>query len=124
MKKLKILLVEDTPDVLESLLELLEMEGYEMAGATNGKAALEKLQTFTPHLIITDLRMPEMDGFTFLRNVKSNPVHNTIPVLVFSANATPENEDKSLHLGAAGFLKKPCNTDRLLEHIQTLLHHR
>ena len=122
--KQKILLVEDTPDVLENLLELLDMEGYEVQGVTNGNEALEKLQTFTPNLIITDLRMPEMDGFTFLKNVKSNPVHNTIPVLVFSANATPENEDKSLHLGAAGFLKKPCNIDRLLEHIQNLLHHR
>jgi len=120
--KQKILLIEDTPDVLESLLELLDMEGYEMQGATNGREALQKLEAFTPNLIITDLRMPEMDGFTFLKNVKSNPVHNTIPVLVFSANATPENEDKSLHLGAAGFLKKPCNIDRLLEHIQALLH--
>jgi len=122
--KQKILLIEDTPDVLENLLEFLDMEGYEVQGATNGSEALEQLQNFTPNLIITDLRMPEMDGFTFLQNVKSNPVHNTIPVLVFSANATPENEDKSLHLGAAGFLKKPCNIDRLLEHIQTLLHHR
>ena len=122
--KQKILLIEDTPDVLENLLEFLDMEGYEVQGATNGSEALEQLQNFTPNLIITDLRMPEMDGFTFLENMKSNPVHNTIPVLVFSANATPENEDKSLHLGAAGFLKKPCNIDRLLEHIQTLLHHR
>ena len=123
MKK-KILLIEDTPDVLENLLELLDMEGYETQGVTNGREALEKLQTFIPNLIITDLRMPEMDGFTFLKNVKSNPVHNTIPVLVFSANTTPENEAQILHLGAAGFLKKPCNIDRLLEHIQTILHPR
>lgn len=117
----KILLIDDTPDVLENLKELLVMEGYAVATAPNGDEALRVLSNYRPHLIITDLRMPGMDGFALLQAVKSNPVLKPIPVLVFSANATSENEDKSLQLGAAGFLKKPCHTEVMLASIQTLL---
>ncbi|MBL0745828.1 response regulator [Chryseolinea lacunae] len=117
----KILLIDDTPDVLENLKELLLMEGYAVVTALNGDEALRALLDYRPDLIITDLRMPRMDGFALLQAVKADPALKAIPVLVFSANATPENEDKSLQLGAAGFLKKPCNTDVMLASIQTLL---
>jgi CheY-like chemotaxis protein len=116
----KILLIEDTVDVLENLAELLRMEGYEIIPALNGQEAFDKLYIYTPDLIITDLRMPTMDGFTFLEKIKLLPDLKSIPVLIFSANATPENEKRCLQLGAVGFLKKPCNTEFLLESIQAV----
>ena len=114
----KILLVEDTPDVLENFSELLLMEGYEIATAANGENALDKLLQYKPDLIITDLRMPKMDGFAFIEKLKTMDELKTIPVLVFSANAIPENEIRCLQLGAIGFLKKPCNTELLLSTVQ------
>jgi CheY-like chemotaxis protein len=117
----KILLIEDTLEALENLRDLLTMEGFEVIMATNGAEALSKLYLYTPDLIITDLRMPKMDGFEFIKKVKTINDLRSIPVVVFSANATPENEQKSLDLGAVLFLKKPCPTEILLESITALL---
>lgn len=117
----KILLIEDTIDALENLTELLHMEGYEIMTAVNGSDAFDKLSMYKPDLIITDLRMPKMDGFEFLEKIKLLPDMKSIPILIFSANATPDNEDRSIQLGAVGFLKKPCNTEILLKSIQTIL---
>jgi len=117
----KILLVEDTADVLNSLVELLQMEGYEVTSSINGCMAFDKLKLFTPNLIITDLRMPMMDGFSFIEKFKSQEDLKSIPILIFSATATPENEQKSYQLGAVGYLKKPCSTEMLLDSIRSIL---
>ena len=115
----KILLVDDTPDILENLTELLRMEDYDVAGAVNGAEALRKLSSFAADIIITDLRMPVMDGFTFLEKLKRNNEFSSIPVAVFSANAIPENETKCLELGAIHFIKKPCSAEYLLKFLST-----
>lgn len=120
MKK-KILVVEDTAEALENLRELLEMEGFEIITATNGEDAMYKFYLYVPDIIITDLRMPKMDGLAFIEKIKKTETLRSIPIIVFSANATPENERKSLQLGAGIFLKKPCPTETLLESIHTLL---
>ena len=117
----KLLLIEDTLEALENLRDLLTMEGFEVITATNGDEALYKLYLYTPDLIITDLRMPKMDGFAFIEKVKKTDDLKSIPIIVFSANATPENEQQSLDLGAALFLKKPCPTEILLESIHNIL---
>ncbi len=120
MKK-KIFIVEDTAEALENLKDLLKMEGFEIITAVNGEEAMFKFYLYVPDVIITDLRMPKMDGFSFIEKVKSIENLKSIPIIVFSANATPENEAKVLHLGAAMFLKKPCPTEKLLESIQEVL---
>ncbi|HTJ53053.1 MAG TPA: response regulator [Cyclobacteriaceae bacterium] len=117
----KILLIDDTVDILENLTEFLSMEGYELITGTNGLDGLEKLNSNTPDLIITDLRMPGMDGFAFIQKIKSQESTREIPVLVFSANATPENEQKSMQLGAIRFIKKPCTVEALLQIIEATL---
>jgi DNA-binding response OmpR family regulator len=114
----KILLVEDTPEALQTLKDFLEIEGYEVITATNGEDALSKFYLYTPNLVITDLRMPKMDGFQLLEKIKSNDSLKAIPVIVFSANATAEHEKKSKTLGAAAVLSKPTPIDKLLEHIE------
>jgi CheY-like chemotaxis protein len=117
----KVMLVEDTLEALANLMDLLRLEGMEVIPATNGQDALDKLYLYKPDLIITDLRMPKMDGFTFIEKLKNTEEFKLIPVLVFSANATPENEKKCLDLGASKFLKKPCPTEVLLEAIHSTL---
>jgi CheY-like chemotaxis protein len=117
----KVMLVEDTPEALGNLTDLLRFEGLEVIPATNGQEAMDKLYLYKPDLIITDLRMPKMDGFTFIEKLKSTEKFKSIPILVFSANATPENEKTCLDLGVSKFLNKPCPTEILLEAIHSAL---
>ncbi|MEO8474891.1 MAG: response regulator [Chryseolinea sp.] len=114
----KILLVEDTLEALQTLKDFLQIEGYEVITATNGEEALTKFYLYTPDLVITDLRMPKMDGFELLQKIKSNESLKSIPVIVFSANATADHEKRSKALGAAAFLSKPTSIDKLLEQIE------
>lgn len=115
----KILLVDDTPDLLENLTELLRMEDYEVAGVVNGADALHQLTSFKADMIITDLRMPVMDGFMLLEKLKVNSVFSSIPVAVFSANVTPENQTKCFELGAIHVVKKPCSVEHILQFLST-----
>lgn len=117
----KILLVEDTLDALHNLRDLLSMEGFEIAIATDGSEAIQALQLFTPDLIITDLGMPNMDGFTFVENIKNTEQLRSIPVIVFSANGTAENEMRSRQLGVSRFLVKPSSVDIILKSIHEIL---
>jgi CheY-like chemotaxis protein len=120
MKK-KILIVEDTKEALDNLKDLLSLEGFEISTAVNGMDAIDKLYLYTPDLIITDLRMPKMDGFDFIEKIKRSDELKSIPVVVFSANATPENENKSMQLGALKFLKKPTPIESILSSIHEIL---
>jgi DNA-binding response OmpR family regulator len=117
----KILLVEDTPDLLANITDVLTMEGFKVISATDGVEALEKLDFVKPDLIITDLLMPRMDGFAFIETIKLNEDLKNIPVLIFSAKATAENEAQGLQAGAIQYLKKPCPTDYLLKIIHNLI---
>jgi CheY-like chemotaxis protein len=117
----QIMLVEDTPAALEHLKEFLVLEDFEVTTAENGDDAMNKLYLYRPDLIITDLRMPKVDGLAFLQKVKKSENLKTIPVIVFTANATPENEIMCLKFGAVAFLKKPCPTALILETINKYL---
>jgi len=120
MKK-KIFIIEDTIEILENLREFLTIEGFEIITACNGEEAMFKFYMYTPDIIITDLRMPKMDGFTLIEKIKKTESLKSIPIIVFSANVSVENENKSLQEGANVFLKKPCTADNLLESIRQLI---
>jgi CheY-like chemotaxis protein len=117
----RILLVEDTPDLLANITDVLTMEGFEVIPSRDGVEALEKLSMTIPDLIITDILMPRMDGFTLIETLKADEVLRKIPVLIFTAKATKENEDQGLKTGAVQYLKKPCPTDYLLKIIHNLI---
>ncbi len=117
----KILLVEDTVDLRDNMIELLLMEGYEVSAAVNGEEAMTILKKFSPDLIITDLLMPKMDGFDFIRNVRDQKNWKKIPILVFSAMPSQGNEKKVLELGANAYLKKPSTLDALVEAVTKLV---
>jgi CheY-like chemotaxis protein len=119
----RILLVEDTLDVLYSLRDFLRLEGFEISIAVDGIDALDALRQNTPDLVITDLRMPNMDGFAFMEKLKKKEELKSIPVIVFSANGAYENEARSMALGAYKFLKKPSSAAVILESIQEVLGH-
>ena len=117
----RILLVEDTPDLMENIKESLAMEGYEVWAVSNGEKALAAMADANPNLIITDLLMPVMSGFELIKRIRENSDWKKIPILVFSAMPPLENEKKILELGANQYLKKPSTLTTLLDVVQKII---
>jgi len=117
----KILIVEDTADLLANLEDFLTMEGYNVISAPNARRALGILETDTPDLVISDLMMHEMDGFALVGEMKKMPSLRNIPVAIFSAKPLQEYEETARTLGINCCIKKPSTLEHILETIKKLL---
>jgi DNA-binding response OmpR family regulator len=117
-----LLIVEDIADILNFLDVTLKFNGYRVVTARNGQEALEAIQKERPAIIITDILMPKMDGFTFIQRVRIDPETHNIPVVFISATyVAPEDKAFATMLGATQFIEKPIDTDRLLLSIADIL---
>lgn len=114
MTEQTILVVEDNRDLREALREILDFGGYTTIIASDGMDALEKMQTVNPDLILSDIAMPHMDGFTFFEAVRSHPEWMAIPFIFLTARGEREDILKSKDLGAEDYLIKPLTQDELL----------
>jgi two-component system, chemotaxis family, chemotaxis protein CheY len=114
-----ILVVDDDPDIIEALSEILEAEGFEIRRARNGKEALERLEPDPPQLILLDLMMPVMDGWEFAQRMRQRPTFSGIPIIVLSADRNVGS--KALDIGAVGHLAKPFELNDLLEMVRRAL---
>jgi putative two-component system response regulator len=120
----RILLVEDESLLLEVMCNILEAEGYEMHPAANGKIALEILANFKPDLIISDIMMPEMDGFEFLASVRDMPNGITTPFLFLSALTGRADVNRARSLGVDDYLFKPFDAPELINAVRSRLDRR
>jgi CheY-like chemotaxis protein len=112
----KVLVVEDNPDVRETLSTVLEIEGFEVSRASNGQEALQRLKNEPlPRVILTDIMMPVMDGWSFLAQAAMDPVLASIPVIVLSA---AENKRAPERVKILAFLPKPMNIDTIIDLIE------
>lgn len=110
-----ILIVEDVPNILELLDVTLRFKGYPTVKARNGQEALECISNELPALVITDILMPKLDGFSLVHRLRSNPQTSAIPIVFLSATyVTPEDKAFAMSLGAARFLEKPVDTEEFL----------
>ncbi len=117
-----ILIVEDLKHVREMLEITLSFRGYEVITATNGEEALKHLMTIKPRLVITDILMPNMDGFSLVHQIRNMPHLSDVPIIFLSATYTKaEDYDFAEKLGADKFLKKPYNVDDLLMAVDNAL---
>lgn len=108
-----VLLVDDDPAIRDSFQEVLEEEGFRVVTAVHGADALRQLQSLAlPQLIILDLMMPVMDGWSFLQALRQHAALSVIPVVVLSARALSEHEATALKV--ALYLRKPVNMVSLL----------
>ena len=121
MEKVIILLVEDDVALLEGMSDTLEMQGYKTIQATDGRKGLEVLQQVQPDLIISDIMMPEMDGYEFHRAVASSPESAGIPFIFLTAKSDQEDVRKGLREGVDAYLTKPFDLEELLIHVQNKL---
>jgi len=120
----EILIVEDSPTQALNLQHLLEKNNYKVSAARNGREALDLVKKKKPTLIISDIVMPEMDGFELCRNIKADQNLKDIPILILSALSDPEDIIKGLSNGADNFLTKPFEEKLLLSRIEYVLVNR
>ena len=115
-----VLLVEDDPFFVKIAHQLLSPIDIEVMHANNGVEALERLKARTPHLIITDLNMPEMDGFELIRRLKADNKHSEIPVIVFTV-AEQEERERVFQLGVNDFVSKTTAKEELIPRVRRIV---
>jgi len=117
-----LLVVEDIADILNLLEATLKFKGYRVVTARNGEEALEIVHQERPDLIIADILMPKMDGFSMVHRLRINPETRRIPVVFLSATyVAPEDKAFALSLGATRFIEKPVDLPTFLPIIEKLL---
>ncbi|MCG9970610.1 response regulator transcription factor [Christiangramia crocea] len=118
-KKNKILLVEDDESLGYLLSEYLKIKGFEVSWAKNGKDALELIEIHPHHLIVLDVMLPDIDGFTLAKNLKNT--YPEIPFIFLTARSMKIDVLKGFSLGAMDYLKKPIDEEELVTRIEVLI---
>lgn len=117
----RILVVDDDPDILQFVRLNLELDGFDVDLAGGGREALERASEAPPDLMLLDVMMPEIDGLTVLRRLRSDPATANIPVIVLTARSLAEDRVKGLDLGADDYITKPFDLEELIARVRTVL---
>ncbi|HEY9624572.1 MAG TPA: response regulator transcription factor [Crinalium sp.] len=117
----RLLLIDDDPNLILLVKDYLEFRGYEVITAENGQEALEVLQKETPDMIICDVMMPHMDGYSLVEHVRKDPRTSWIPVLFLSAKGQSQDRVKGLNTGADVYMVKPFEPEELVAQVESSL---
>jgi len=117
-----VLVVDDSVTMVMSLKTTLAMNGFEVETASNGKMALEKLQSgIKPNLIVTDINMPVMGGMELIKNVRTLPGFRFVPILTLTTESDAAKRDEGKRAGATGWVVKPVSGNDLMAVIRKVL---
>jgi CheY-like chemotaxis protein len=116
-----ILVVDDEYAFCEVVCEILEAAGYRARKASHVSEAYKCLSEETPDLILTDVMMPDVDGLTFIRELRAQSKYASIPMVVVSARASPSDQREAMEAGATQILAKPFSSNHLEELVHSLL---
>jgi two-component system cell cycle response regulator DivK len=116
-----ILYVEDNADNRLLIRRILQAEGFNMLEAPNAAVALQVVQTQPPDLILMDISMPDMDGYTLTARLKAMPDLKTVPVIALTANVMRGDRERSLEAGCDGYIQKPIDIDNLVFQVNRFL---
>ena len=119
--EIEILIVEDSPTQAERLRRLIQSMRYGARVAGNGQLALDAIRERKPHLVLSDIVMPEMDGYTLCRAIKADPALRDIPVILVTSLMDPKDIIRGIECGADNFIRKPYAEDYLLNRIGHML---
>jgi two-component system cell cycle response regulator DivK len=119
-----ILYVEDNPDNRLLVRRILLSEDYSLLEATDAMDALNVLKTAHPDLILMDINMPDMDGYTLTAKIKSLPGFERVPILAVTANVMRGDKEKTLEAGCDGYIQKPLDIEQLTREIEKFISRR
>jgi DNA-binding response OmpR family regulator len=117
----RILVVDDTPSIIQALVAVLRDRGYQISVATSGRRALDLLATVPIDLILMDVMMPETDGFETCAQIKARPEWKDIPVIFLTSKSDPADIVHGFELGAVDYVAKPFHSHELLARVNTHL---
>jgi two-component system response regulator AdeR len=119
-----ILIIEDEADIRNFVSRVLELEGYQVLQAGDGKTGMEIIKENSIDLVLLDLRLPELDGWSILRQMKHTPEFSQIPVVALTAIAESGQRRRTLRMGATQYLIKPLSAHSLSKTIADILHQK
>jgi DNA-binding response OmpR family regulator len=117
-KKTTILTADDDPQLLRLVTRNLQLEGYDVLAAIDGQQALAQIEQEMPDLVLLDVMMPKMDGFTVCHRVRE---FSTVPIIIVTARGQDQDKVRGLDLGADDYLTKPFSVDELLARVRAVL---
>jgi DNA-binding NarL/FixJ family response regulator len=117
----RLLIVDDEPNLVRAVAACLRGEGYEVDTARSGEEALVQIAQRLPDLIVSDIRMPRMDGYAFARQLRGNPRTDLIPIVFLTAKAESSERIAGIRSGVDAYLTKPFEPDELLAVIENIL---
>ncbi len=119
----KILVVDDSPTIVKFVSFSLRNRGFEVVTACDGMDAIEKIsnQTSPIDLIITDLNMPNVDGYEFITTIRRNSKYQDVPIIILSSEEEEEDKQKGMESGASAYLVKPFKSSILLHEVSKFL---
>ena len=116
-----VLIADDFRDVREMYSEFLEFAGFRVVQAETGAEALDAARQTRPDIILMDVTMPGLDGFTATTLLRQDPMFATIPILMLTAHVFVEHEERAKAAGCSGFVRKPCLPDELVKVVRAAL---
>jgi DNA-binding response OmpR family regulator len=117
-RKTTVLIADDDPQILRLVTRNLQLEGYQVISASNGQDALEQIEKQVPDIILLDIMMPKMDGFTVCQRVRE---FSAVPIIMITARGQDQDKVRGLDLGADDYLTKPFSVDELLARVRAVL---
>jgi two-component system cell cycle response regulator DivK len=122
--KTKILVIEDNEQNLYLVTFILEKHGYEVIQARNGEEGIEIAKKKSPDLILLDIQLPVMDGYTVARELKMNMIKKDVPIIAITSYAMTGDREKAIEAGCTGYITKPINPDTFISSIEQYLSDR
>lgn len=124
MGEATILYIEDNTDNRTLIRRILTVEGYTVVEAGSATEALEALKSVRPELILMDINMPEVDGYTLTSRIRAMSGFETVPIVALTANVMRGDRERSLEAGCDGYIQKPVDIDILPQQIERYLRRR
>jgi two-component system cell cycle response regulator DivK len=116
-----ILYVEDNPDNRMLVRRVLGAEGYMVLEAANARAAFDRIEQTMPNLILMDINLPEVDGYTLTTELRKMPKLDSVPIIALTANVMKGDMERSMQAGCDGYIQKPIDIDTLVLQVQRFI---
>ncbi len=116
----KVLVVDDSPSARSFLVNILQGAGFAVGSASDGQEGLEMIDESTYDLVLTDINMPRLNGYDFIRKTRERSQYATTPIAILSSGKNDRDKRRGYEAGANIYITKPCRPDTILENVKIL----